>query len=251
LARRIEALSARCRLAALCVSLVLNDAACEIEGGPTAYPVVNAQGYCGSTSRLNGAALYGSLATDTGGDLYLVSGLMRTEVQREQLRGQLRSLVRDAAALDCRVKVRASVGVRLVEYLGKGRVSADDVLELAGLGTRDGFSFTLAHEGARLGEEDPVHVQVACLFADRSGRRRVRVLNLTLLASLSAKTVFQHIDLDCLVAAFTKQTIGRAFKTPVKGFVLGPLSQLNERVFTMLCRYIHHPSYSRVKSLVN
>ena len=44
---------------------------------------------------------------------------------------------------------------------------------------------------SRLQEDDKLHVQVAVLYNDIVGRRRVRVLNHTLMASTVAKTVFQ------------------------------------------------------------
>jgi hypothetical protein len=106
-----------CKRSGLCVSILLNDVVSEVEnrGVLAAYPVVNVTGFNGDPLRVNGMAVYTSIATHTGGDVFLLDGCttLQSGDQRQRLQEQLRSMVALSVGSDIKIKVRCSRGVRL------------------------------------------------------------------------------------------------------------------------------------------
>jgi len=76
-------------------------------------------------------------------------------------------------------------------------------MEISRLDHSSSFCVSLKHDG-KLKDRDRVIIQVAILYTDAYGQRKIRIHNLALYASTSPAAVFKSADVDSCLALLTK-----------------------------------------------
>ena len=148
----------------------------------------------------------------TGGNVNCFSDLLSVSVV-ESFRDCLRHQLCRYSALEAVLKVRGSVGVRVVEYYGNGlkRVKGGE-LDMAILDQDNSCAVMLEHDGTNLDNEKEVYIQCAVLYTTPQGQRRVRVHNSVCAVTVLPQEVFRGSDIDAVTNILTRQCIDRLEK---------------------------------------
>ena len=80
---------------------------------------------------------------------------------------------------DAIMRVRTSTGVRPTDFFGSFYMANTTDMELASLNSDMSLACEIKHDD-KLTDEDGVYIQAALLFTSVSGRRRLRICNLSL-----------------------------------------------------------------------
>ena len=147
-----------------------------------------------------------SLVHDLGGEQWLVNG--------SDLRAKLTSYIQKPKYYNCVMRVRASKAIA-IESIDFGKRKGTDSISFPRL-TSDstiGTSFSVIETA---NHNDPLHVQLACLFTRADGTRLIRVHNVVLRPTPQAVKVFKHCDLDTVGFFIAKQAIVEHQDRPTK-----------------------------------
>lgn len=159
-------------------------------------------------------ASVGTLTSLTGGELFFHP---RFEAQRDslRLRSQLQRTLLRETGYNVSLRVRASNGLYIKDYLGN--LSQHNVTDIES-GTVDAdkaFTCLIKHDG-KLDEKQEAHFQCAMLYTTATGQRRVRSLNLAVPITNQLGNVFRYAHMDAVVGYYMKESVVMALTKPLK-----------------------------------
>ncbi|RXW18670.1 hypothetical protein EST38_g7189 [Candolleomyces aberdarensis] len=147
----------------------------------------------------------GALASVTGGEIFFHP---RYDPSRDSmvLDSQIRRVVSRYQGFNSTARVRASNGLRVMQYHGNFYKRSPTDIEFGILDADKSFSIELQHTGT-LDCRSNAHLQCAVLYTTVEGQRRVRVLNLALNVVELAGSVFQYADMETTLAHFAREAM--------------------------------------------
>ena len=114
-------------------------------------------------------------------------------------------------------------------------------VECCGVDTHTTFMFALTYDSA-LKEDERVHYQLAVLHTTPCRKRKIRVHNLTTIASPKPTIVFRNCDIEAVVVALLKEGVDRALSCPLSEENAGVRGYLDHAVANSLFKYRMHCS---------
>ena len=101
------------------------------------------------------------------------------DLDGERFINDLKRNVSRNIVFDAIMRVRTSTGVRPTDFFGSFYMANTTDMELASLNSDMSLACEIKHDD-KLTDEDGVYIQAALLFTSVSGRRRLRICNLSL-----------------------------------------------------------------------
>uniref|UniRef100_A0A182NT59 Uncharacterized protein n=1 Tax=Anopheles dirus TaxID=7168 RepID=A0A182NT59_9DIPT len=147
-------------------------------------------------------ATIGQVARLTGGEVYKYT-YFQADIDGARLVNDLVKNISRPIAFDAVMRVRTSTGVRPTDFYGHFFMSNTKDMEIASIDCDKSVSVEIKHDDKLT--DDLVLVQVALLYTSCSGKRRLRVHNLSLKMCTSLLDLFRCCDLDTTLLYFAKQ----------------------------------------------
>ena len=187
------------------------------------------------TSSFVDLASLSMLCNETGGSVNRFPGFeIGDEVSHAQLAQTLTKNVTSVAAIDTVMKLRVSAGFRLSGYLGPGHVPVGALEQyLACFHEDTTAALQLVHDGSDASKSKYAYVQLAVLYTNLNGERRLRIHNSALEVSKNLNDVFRYVDVDAVTSFLSK----RAAKHLSKKSLAAVRKSLNVSVVSMLTAY--------------
>lgn len=120
----------------------------------------------------------------------------------------LRFSLKSTMGFDASMRIRTSIGLRAVKFIGNFNEPGEGYLEMPTVNTNSNFVVQLKHEG-KGPENDLVVVQFAMIYTSVCGERRVRVHNLALQTCQTHQDLYKSACCDTLMNAMLRDTIDR------------------------------------------
>ena len=178
----------------------------------------------------------------TGGQVYKYT-YFQSDLDGERFISDLAHNVSRPVVFDAIMRVRTSTGVRPTDFFGSFYMANTTDMELASLNSDMSLACEIKHDD-KLTDEDGVYIQAALLFTSVSGKRRLRICNLSLntcdnmgelyrywIVSYHSDqdyyefNLFRHCDLDTMVNFLAKQNISKLMESSPKAVKEGLMSQ--------------------------
>merc|ERR1719354_1519681 len=137
------------------------------------------------------------------------------DLDGERFINDLKRNVSRNIVFDAIMRVRTSTGVRPTDFFGSFYMANTTDMELAALNCDMSLACEIKHDD-KLTEEDGVYIQAALLYTSVSGKRRLRILNLSLNTCDNMGELYRNCDLDTMVNFLAKQSISRLMETSPK-----------------------------------
>ncbi|KAI6660298.1 Protein transport protein Sec24C [Oopsacas minuta] len=192
-----DKISADCQRAGICVDLFLL---------PTAYTDV---------------FTLGQLCHSTGGQIHYHYNFSASKPSSySRLLSDLQETCSTQLGFDAVMRVRTSPGISADQYQGAIRLNGSEI-QLAGLDANKTIAVVLRYDD-KLKESSLVYVQVALLYTNLRGERRLRLHNLAICTSSHFEDVYLSADLDAMVHLLARLNL--------RGFIEEQLEQVGERL---------------------
>jgi len=150
----------------------------------------------------------------TGGQVYKYT-YFQPDLDGERFINDLKRNVSRNIVFDAIMRVRTSTGVRPTDFFGSFYMANTTDMELAALNCDMSLACEIKHDD-KLTEEDGVYIQAALLYTSVSGKRRLRILNLSLNTCDNMGELYRNCDLDTMVNFLAKQSISKLMETSPK-----------------------------------
>ena len=175
------------------------------------------------------------LCNETGGSINRFPGFeIGDEVSHAQLAQTLAKNVTSVRAIDTVMKLRISSGFRLSGYIGPGHVPLGAMEQyLACIHEDTTVAAQLAHDGSDTSKIKYAYVQLAILYTNMNGERRLRVHNAAVEVSKNLNDVFRFVDVDAVTSFLSK----RAAQQLSRKTIPSVRKSLNVSVVAMLTAY--------------
>ncbi|KAJ3209205.1 COPII coat Sec23p-Sfb3p heterodimer component [Entophlyctis luteolus] len=181
-------------------------------------------------------ASIGALSSITGGDLFVYTNF---DAGRDGLRFEedFKKVGRRNFGFEGLMRVRCSDGIGVSHHFGNFciRSTSPTDVEFGGIDSQKSIGVAFKHE-RKLDETASSYFQVALLYTNFAGDRRIRVLNFALSNTATISTLFRSADVDCTVNYLAKASVSQAFATSLKHV----REQLTERCVKILLAYRKH-----------
>ena len=141
----------------------------------------------------------------TGGSLFTMRGF-QSHSHGPQLASHLQRVLTRKHGYDAMLRMRASNGLRPVDFCGAFRMTNTTDMELAGIDEDKTIVVECKHD-APLSEHTPAAFQVALLYTSCSGRRVIRVHTLSVRVVNQIADVFRATDMESVIAGMFKRAI--------------------------------------------
>ena len=122
------------------------------------------------------------------------------------------------------MRIRASTGVRPVEYFGSSLKKNQTDMEFGAIDSSKAVTVEMQHD-EKLKEGDPVHIQVALLHTSVNGQRKLRIHNFQMIPVSQYLDVYRGCDQDTIVNVLLKKAIKDSFGTSMKTITEGMIVQ--------------------------
>merc|ERR1719278_1564248 len=159
----------------------------------------------------------------TGGQVYKYT-YFQSDLDGERFISDLAHNVSRPVVFDAIMRVRTSTGVRPTDFFGSFYMANTTDMELASLNSDMSLACEIKHDD-KLTEEDGVYIQAALLFTSVSGKRRLRICNLSLNTCDNMGELYRHCDLDTMVNFLAKQNISKLMESSPEQVKEGLMSQ--------------------------
>ncbi|KAG4094588.1 Sec23/Sec24 trunk domain-containing protein [Neocallimastix lanati (nom. inval.)] len=159
-------------------------------------------------------ATVGILSTLTGGKIFFYPQFDQTKDSIRYINDIIYSL-RRSFGYDALLRVRASDGLRVEEYLGNFHMTNSTDLELSGLSSDTAFGVTIKYD-FKLNDNLDSAFQCALLYTSVTGQRRIRIHTLTVSSTSLLGDVFKYSELDTTLNYLVKQAVNEMFNQPLK-----------------------------------
>uniref|UniRef100_K1QNY7 Transport protein Sec24C n=1 Tax=Magallana gigas TaxID=29159 RepID=K1QNY7_MAGGI len=160
----------------------------------------------------------------TGGNLYKYS-YFQADLDGERFLEDLKYNVMNQSAFDAILRVRASTGIRAVDFLGNFYMSNTTDVEMAAVDREQSMNVEIKHDD-KLNEADGAFIQVAVLYTSVGGQRRLRIHNLALNCCTQMADLFRNTELDTLINYMAKHAVRTSLNSNPKQVREGIMSQV-------------------------
>lgn len=148
----------------------------------------------------------------------------------------LKISLKSTMGFDASIRVRSSVGISSVRYIGNFKSNDDnkDTLEMSAVNTNSNFIVQFKYDD-KLPESGLVVIQMAMIYTSICGERRVRVHNMALSTCQSMQDLYKSACCDTLVNVLVRDTVDK-----LRAGSLNPKKakeQLTARVVKILAAY--------------
>merc|ERR1719312_66398 len=137
------------------------------------------------------------------------------DLDGERFINDLKRNVSRNIVFDAIMRVRTSTGVRPTDFFGSFYMANTTDMELAALNCDMSLACEIKHDD-KLTEEDGVYIQAALLYTSVSGKRRLRILNLSLNTCDNMGDMYRNCELDTVMNFLAKQNISKLMETSPK-----------------------------------
>ncbi|KAJ3084473.1 COPII coat Sec23p-Sfb3p heterodimer component [Rhizoclosmatium hyalinum] len=181
-------------------------------------------------------ATIGSLSSITGGDLYVYTNF---DSARDGLRfmEDLKKVGRRNFGFEGLLRVRTSDGLGVSHHFGNFCIRSGNPtdVELAGIDSQKAIGVAFKHE-RKLDENGTSSFQVALLYTNFEGDRRIRVLNMALPNTATLGNLFRCAEMDTTINYLAKASVAQAAASSLKAV----REQLTDRCVKILAAYRKH-----------
>ncbi|KAJ3231258.1 COPII coat Sec23p-Sfb3p heterodimer component [Chytriomyces hyalinus] len=181
-------------------------------------------------------ATVGSLSALTGGDCLVYTNF---DAGRDGLRFRedLKKIGRRNFGFEGLLRVRCSDGIGVSHHFGNFciRSSNPTDVELAGIDSQKAIGIAFKHD-RKLDENGLSAFQVALLYTNFAGERRIRVLNLSVPNTGTMGNVFRCAEMDTTINYLAKASVAQAAASSLKAV----RDQLTDRCVKILAAYRKH-----------
>ncbi|XP_061196580.1 protein transport protein Sec24C-like isoform X2 [Saccostrea echinata] len=160
----------------------------------------------------------------TGGNIYKYS-YFQADLDGDRFLEDLKHNVKNQTAFDAILRVRASTGIRAVDFLGNFYMSNTTDVELAAIDKEQAINVEIKHDD-KLNEADGAYIQVAVLFTSVGGQRRLRIHNLSLNCCTQMADLFRNTELDTLINYMAKHAVKTGLNSNPKQVREGVMNQV-------------------------
>ncbi|XP_004346230.1 protein transporter Sec24-like CEF [Capsaspora owczarzaki ATCC 30864] len=150
----------------------------------------------------------------TGGSVYHYPNFTAA-LDGERLFREIRYTVTRTTGYDALMRLRCSNGLRAVEFFGNFSMRNTTDMELAGIDADKAIGIQLRHDDT-LSERQNAYLQLALLYTNAHGQRRIRVHNIALRISNVIQDVFRHAEMDTILNFIAKQADRDVHKKPLR-----------------------------------
>jgi hypothetical protein len=188
----------------------------------------------------------------TGGKTFLARGSMLLEDNVTWMENQLaHELLRGGASYqgrDVTMKLRLSRHFGIEQFFGGGFFDAlEEEWRLPSIDATTSAMFSFGMTGS-LRDEERVYMQLAALYTTPRKERRLRVHNLSVIASEKPTTVYRNCDIEALVCAYGRVAANKALEHSLNDEAQGPRKYLQSSLVDLLVKYRHLCSSTSPKS---
>lgn len=166
-----------------------------------------------STSYID-VATVSQVSSLTGGSVYHYPNFTAT-LDGERLFREIRYTVTRSTGFDAIMRLRSSNGIRAVDFFGNFHMRNTTDMELAGIDSDKAVGIQLRHDDM-LSERQNVFLQLALLYTNVHGQRRIRILNLALKTCSQVADVFRNAEMDIILNFIAKQAERDVHKKSLK-----------------------------------
>jgi protein transport protein SEC24 len=143
----------------------------------------------------------------TGGD-FLYFSKFDAASHGEKLYYELFRNISKAKAMDVQIKARCSKGLSIIEYFGGFGAFETTEFAISSFDADKSFGFTLRNDET-FDENRTVYIQIAMLYYDMYGERRIRVFNHSFQVVKSLNTYFKATVVESYAQYFLRQKLAR------------------------------------------
>ncbi|XP_037927400.1 protein transport protein Sec24C isoform X2 [Teleopsis dalmanni] len=159
-------------------------------------------------------ATIGQVSRLTGGEVYKYTYFQAENDDKRLIEDIIKNISRPIA-FDAVMRVRTSAGIRPTDFYGHFFMTNTTDVELASIDASKSIAIEIKHDD-KLPPEENVYLQIALLYTSCSGQRRLRILNLALLATTTLADIFKSCDLDAIMLFFAKQACVKLYELTPK-----------------------------------
>ncbi|KAI8615643.1 Sec23/Sec24 trunk domain-containing protein [Chytriomyces sp. MP71] len=181
-------------------------------------------------------ATVGCLSTITGGDLYVYTNFDAGRDGHKFVE-DVKKIGRRNFGFEGLLRVRCSDGLGVSHHFGNFciRSSNPTDVELAGIDSQKSIGIAFKHD-RKLDENGSSAFQVALLYTNFEGDRRIRVLNMSVPNTATLGNVFRCAEMDTTITYLAKASVAQAAASSLKAV----RDQLTERCVKILAAYRKH-----------
>lgn len=150
-------------------------------------------------------ATIGMLAHYTGGTVFPIRNF-HAHTNGPQLISHVRRILTRKHGYDAMMRVRASTGLRPVDFCGSFTMTNTTDMELAGVDEDKAVVIECKHD-AKIDEANDACFQVALLYTTPGGQRVIRVHTLSLRVCTQVADAFRAADMENVVTSLVKRAI--------------------------------------------
>lgn len=122
------------------------------------------------------------------------------------------------------MRIRASTGLRPVDFVGNFYMSNTTDVELAAIDSRKAIAVEIKHDD-KLADDSTAYFQCALLYTSVSGQRRLRIHNLALATCSQLSELFRCCEMDTFVNVICKQAVRSVYTSTPKAIREGLINQ--------------------------
>lgn len=160
-------------------------------------------------------ANFNVLTKTTSGSTYFYPGFYGVR-DGEKFESDLHHNLTRATAFEAVMRIRATKGLRIVNFFGNFFLRGTDLLSLPTCHSDSVFGMDLAYDEPVLGAS-VITVQAALLYTSSMGERRIRVHTMIMPVVHSIPDFLSCVDIDCTVNIIAKQAVDVALQNGLEG----------------------------------
>lgn len=116
---------------------------------------------------------------------------------------ELRRIVTRPFGFDAVLRVRCSTGLSVIEHYGNFFMRNSTDLEFGVIDSEKAFGVQFKNDG-KIPDNTEVFFQIALVYTNAVGKRRIRVLNLSLTSTSQVANMFKFADMDATLNFLSK-----------------------------------------------
>eukprot|EP01147_Barroeca_monosierra_P001941 gene1940-5030_t len=182
------------------------------------------------------------LAHRTGGSIFRYP-YFRSSLHGKRLLSDMLSTCTTYRGCESMLRVRTSTGIRPTGFYGAFTMENTQDVELAGVDTEQTLVVQVQHDD-KLTEGKDAHFQIALLYTNTLGERRIRVHTLSVKTASQLAEIFRSGDIDALVCTMAKMSTQDAYKSPLATL----RTNMNNLTVGILASYRKHCASSKTAS---
>ncbi|KAJ3205727.1 COPII coat Sec23p-Sfb3p heterodimer component [Clydaea vesicula] len=179
-------------------------------------------------------ATIGTLSSLTGGSIFNYTNF-NAEKDGLKFKNDLHRQLTNTFGYDGLLRVRCSNGLKTVDHFGNFYMRNNTDVELAGIDSNTTIAVSIKHE-SKLDEKQESSFQVAMLYTNAVGERRVRIHTVSVPCTPMISTLFRFAEMDSTINFLAKAGVAQANNSSLKEV----RDQLTEKCCAILGSYRKH-----------